>query len=107
MALSSLVISLALACGGSDKATEPIDDGTMLAIRRDRDTFAADGWAPCPSSRQGHRRRRGSSGEPGVEAIVQGAGRIGAKDLETARTAFEPERRDDPIPRGASSRPAT
>ena len=89
--LSSLVMSFALACG------KPTTDGTMfgpgdmlgpyLAIG---DTLAADAVEPLPelgprlvAAAEGH------ASEPGVEAIVQGAGRIGAQDLEAARTTYE------------------
>ena len=91
MALSSLMISFAIACGGGGKAAEPTDDGTMLSpYVAIADTLAADEVSPLPelgarvtAAAEAHRS------EPGVEAIVQGAGRIGAKDLETARAAFK------------------
>jgi len=87
LAMSGLLLS---ACGG-EKKVEAAGDGTLvspyLAIA---DTLASDELDQLPElgatviaaaeSRQG---------QPGVDAIVQGAARVGAKDIQTARTAFK------------------
>lgn len=91
IAPSSLVISVVLACGGSGKEAQPTNDGTMLTpYLAIADTLAADSLESLPelgtqvtAAAEAHRS------EPGVDAIVQGAGRIGAQDLEAARTAFK------------------
>lgn len=91
IALSSLVVSFALACGGSGKEAKPTNDGTMLTpYLAIADRLAADSLESLPergaeviAAAEAHRS------EPGVAAIVQGAGRIGAQDLQTARTAFK------------------
>lgn len=91
IASSSLVISFALACGGSGNEAKPTNDGTMLTpYLAIADTLAADQLDSLPelgaqviAAAEGHRS------EPGVAAIVQGAGRIGAQDIKAARTAFK------------------
>jgi len=92
MARSSLVLSLALltACGSKDPV-EQANDGTLrapyLAIG---DTLAADGLDRLPelgaqvlAAAEGHRS------EPGVDAIIEGAGHIGTQEIQAARTAYE------------------
>ena len=94
MALSSLVISLAFstACGGSgeDKAKQA-GDGTLLTpYLAIGDTLAADKLDHLPElGAQVIAAAEGRESEPGVDAIVQGAGRVGAQDIQTARTAYK------------------
>lgn len=91
IASSSLLISLALACGGSGNETKPTNDGTMLTpYLAIANTLAADELGPLPelgaqvtAAAEAHRS------EPGVDAIVRGAGQIGAQDIKAARTAFK------------------
>lgn len=92
MGLSSLVISVALlaACGGEDKAQQA-GDGTMLSpYLAIGDTLASDSLEQLPElGAQVIKAAEPKQGEPGVDAIIQGAGRIGAQDIQTARTAFK------------------
>lgn len=83
--LPSLVMSLALACGG------PTHDGTLLGpYLAIGDTLAADAVEPLPElGAQLIAAAEGRGSEPGVEAVVQGAGRIGTQDLQAARTTYE------------------
>lgn len=94
MASSSLVVSLAIAtsCGGTseDKAKQA-GDGTLLTpYLAIGDTLAADKLDQLPElGAQVIAAAESRQNEPGVDAIVQGAGRIGAQDIQTARTAYK------------------
>lgn len=93
MALSSWVVSIALssACGGSEGKAGPTGDGTLLTpYLAIGDTLAADeldGLSELGAQVIAAAETR--QGEPGVDAIVQGASRIGAQEIQTARTAYE------------------
>lgn len=93
MALSSLVVSLALAsgCGGRENEATRAGDGTLLTpYLVIGDTLAADELALLPElGAQVIAAAESRQGEPGVDAIVQGASRIGAQDIQTARTAYK------------------
>ena len=93
MALSTLVVSIALstACGGSNDQAAQANDGTMLSpYLAIGDTLAADKLDRLPElGAQVIAAAEGKQGEPGVDAIVQGAGRVGAQDIQTARTAYK------------------
>lgn len=93
MALSSLVVSLALftACSGSEDKAEQAGDGTLLTpYLAIGDVLAADKLDQL--SELGAKviaASESQQSEPGVDAIIQGAGRIGAQDIQTARTAYK------------------
>jgi hypothetical protein len=94
VALSSLVVSLALstACGGSSEdQAKAAGDGTLLTpYLAIGDTLAADKLDHLPElGAQVIAAAESRQNEPGVDAIVQGAGRIGAQDIQTARTAYK------------------
>jgi Cu(I)/Ag(I) efflux system membrane fusion protein len=96
LVLSSLVVMStlgpALACGGGTegKATQA-GDGTLLTpYLAIGDVLAADKLDQLSElGAQVIAAAESRQGEPGVDAIVQGAGRIGAQDIQTARTAYK------------------
>lgn len=92
VALSSLVLSLALvtACGSKDPV-EQASDGTLLSpYLVIGDTLAADGVERLPElGTQVLAAAKGHESEAGVDAIVQGAGKIGTSDIQTARAAYK------------------
>jgi Cu(I)/Ag(I) efflux system membrane fusion protein len=83
--VGSLAIALSAACSGG-KA----DDGTLLSpYLAIGDALAAD--IPDPLPELGPRvtaAAESRKGQPGVDALVEGAGHIGTQDLEAARTAY-------------------
>jgi len=95
---SRRVISLglvlaALGCGGAD-ATEPAlatADGTMLSpyMAIGGKLAADDVTGLSDLGTQVIRAAKGMETEAGVADIVQGAGRVGAPDIATARAAFK------------------
>lgn len=94
MALSSLVVSLALsaACGGdAEGKAKQAGDGTLLTpYLAIGDVLAADKLDGLPElGAQVIAAAESRQGQPGVDAIVQGAGRIGAQDIQTSRTAYK------------------
>jgi hypothetical protein len=93
MALSSLVVSLSLAsaCSGRDDKAQQAGDGTLLTpYLVIGDTLAADELDKLPElGAQVIAAAESRQGEPGVDAIVQGASRIGAQDIQTARVAYK------------------
>lgn len=92
MGPSSWMLSIVLlgACGGDDKAQQAAD-GTMLSpYLAIGDTLASDELDQLPElGAQVIKAAEAKQGDPGVDAIIQGAGRIGAQDIQTARTAFK------------------
>lgn len=88
----TLVVSAMLlsACGGENKV-EKAGDGTLLTpYLAIGDTLAADKLDQLPElGAQVITAAESRHNEPGVDAIVQGASRIGAQDIQTARTAFK------------------
>lgn len=92
MVSCSWMVSIALlgACGGETEAAKA-GDGTMLTpYLAIGDTLAADKLDQLPElGAQVIKAAEPKQGQPGVDAIIQGAGRIGAQDIQTARTAFK------------------
>jgi hypothetical protein len=89
---SSLVFAMALlsACGSGDKVKEAGDGTLLTAYLTIGDTLAADKLDKLPElGAQAIKAAESQQGKPGVDAIVQGAGRIGAQDIQTSRTAFK------------------
>ncbi len=87
LAISGLLLS---ACGGTQEA-KPAGDGTMLTpYLAIGDTLAADKLDKLSElGAQVIQAAESQQGQPGVDAIIQGAGRVGAQDIQTARTAFK------------------
>ncbi len=88
----SLVFSglLVGACGGGSTVAASAD-GTMLTpYLAIGDTLAADKLDQLSElSAQVIKAADAHQGKPGVDAIIQGAGRVGAQDIKTARVAFK------------------
>jgi hypothetical protein len=87
---STLTATLAV-CAGCSKDKTDVDDGTIvtpyLAIA---DTLARDEIERLPQmGAVVIKAAEAHQGEPGVDAIVQGASRVGAQDIATARTAIK------------------
>ena len=80
-------------CGGAgaSDATAAAADGTMLspylAIGQKLAADEVEGLSELGAQVIG--AAKGKDAEPGVAEIVQGAGRVGAKDIATARQAFK------------------
>jgi hypothetical protein len=90
MSRALLVASLfGSACSDSKGATPP--DGTMLSPYLSiGDTLAHDEITDLGKlGAQVIEAAKGKDSEPGVADLVQGAGRIGAQDIATARSAFK------------------
>jgi hypothetical protein len=90
MARSLLVLGLlSSACGGDE--VEQANDGTLLTpYLAIGDTLAADKLDRLSElGAQVIQAAESNKGQPGVDAIVQGAARIGAQDIQTSRTAFK------------------
>lgn len=88
----TLVVSgvLLSACGGGNNV-DKANDGTLLTpYLTIGDTLAADKLDQL-SELGAHVITAAESrqGEPGVDALVQGASRIGAQDIQTSRTAYK------------------
>lgn len=89
--VGSLVAAVGCGAAGSSDASANAADGTMfspyLAIG---ERLAADELEGL-SELGAHvlKAAEGKDAEPGVAEIVQGAGRIGAQDIASARTAFK------------------
>ncbi len=91
MGLSIAICGVLLsACGNEDKAKEA-GDGTLLTpYLAIGDTLASDKLEQLSElGAQVIKAAESRQSEPGVDAIIQGAGRIGAQDIQTARTAFK------------------
>jgi len=91
MGLSLAICGVLLAaCGNEDKA-KGAGDGTLLTpYLAIGDTLAADKLEQLSElGAQVIKAAESRQSEPGVDAIIQGAGRIGAQDIQTARTAFK------------------
>lgn len=88
--LALVMVWAALGCGGGDKVQQA-DDGTLLTPYLSiGDTLAADELAQLSElGAKVIKAAEPKQGEPGVDAIIQGAGRIGAQDIQTSRTAFK------------------
>lgn len=86
MLLPPFLLGLALgsACGGA------ASDGTLLTpYLAVGSALAADQVEPLPELGTAiARAAEGHAGEPGVAAIVQGAGGLATPDIQAARTAF-------------------
>lgn len=83
-----VVLGLVVGCGGESK---PVSDGTMitpyLAIG---ETLAADRVEGLPElGAHVIEAAKTHEGKPGVDAMVQGAARVGSPDIATARLAFK------------------
>lgn len=88
----TLVVSATLlsACGSEDKAQQAADGTLLTPYLAIGDTLAADKIDQLSElGAQVITAAESQQGEPGVDAIVQGAGRIGAQDIQTSRTAFK------------------
>jgi hypothetical protein len=88
------LLAVVLGCGGAaatDAEPATAADGTMmspyLAIGTKLAADEIDGLSELGARVIG--AAEGKEAEPGVAEIVQGAGRIGAKDIATARQAFK------------------
>jgi hypothetical protein len=92
MASSALVVSiatvLAAACGGKGEAKQA--DGPLLTpYLAIGDSLAADTLDRLPElGTEIVTTAESLEQEPGVDAIVKGAGSIGAQDIQAARTAY-------------------
>jgi hypothetical protein len=89
---SSLGLALLAACGGGTEGkAKQAGDGTLLTpYLAIGDVLAADELDRLPElGAQVIAAAESRQGEPGVDALVQGAGRVGAQDIQTARTAFK------------------
>ncbi|MCH9684553.1 MAG: hypothetical protein K0V04_24165 [Deltaproteobacteria bacterium] len=88
----SLVIAAALASAcGKDNPAEKTGDGTLLTpYLAIGDTLASDKLDALDKlGAQVIQAAESMQGQPGVDAMVQGAGRVGAQDIQTARSAFQ------------------
>lgn len=93
--ISSLALAVAItgtslvACGGDE--LPQVDDGTLLTpYLAIADTLAADQVDPLSDLGAKVIAAAGpKQGQPGVAAIIEGAGGIGAQDLQSSRTAFK------------------
>jgi hypothetical protein len=92
MAPSLLMVCAVLlpACGSEDKAKQAGDGTVLTPYLAIGDTLAADKLDQLPElGAKVIEAAEPKQGEPGVDAIIQGAGRIGAQDIQTSRTAFK------------------
>jgi Cu(I)/Ag(I) efflux system membrane fusion protein len=84
---------LPLSCdkGGDDKAAAAASDGTLLTPYLEiQDTLAHDKIDGLPELGAAVvQAAESKASEPGVDKILQGAGRIASEDIATARTAFK------------------
>ncbi|MEM9453023.1 MAG: hypothetical protein AAGF11_02505 [Myxococcota bacterium] len=88
----TLVVSTALlaACSGEDKAQQAADGTLLTPYLAIGDILAADKLDELSElGAQVIKATESRQGEPGMDAIVLGAGRIGAQDIQTSRTAFK------------------
>ncbi len=85
-----LIGAMGTGCDG-DKPAEKAGDGTVLSpYLAIQDTLASDKLDKLPEMGANVIKATESiATEPGVDSIVQGAGRVGAQDIQTARTAFK------------------
>lgn len=87
IAIMTPIAASSVAC---EHAAASVDDGTVLTpYLAVQETLARDSIEDLP--RLGAaivRAAEGHTNEPGVAEIVQGAGRIAAQDIATARAAF-------------------
>jgi hypothetical protein len=93
MALPLLMVCTALlpACGGGEDQAKQAGDGTVLTpYLAIGDTLAADKLEQLSElGAQVIQAAEPKQSDPGVASIIQGAGRIGAQDIQTARTAYK------------------
>lgn len=88
---SSVTLALTMALFACGNKAQQADDGTMLTpYLAIADTLAADQLDSLPElGAKVIEAAKPKQGEPGVAAIVEGAGGIGAQDLQASRTSFK------------------